>query len=59
MKTDPATKAYHNQYWSTEGFRPRGRTTLPIQRLLEENTSDVSTCLDVGCGDGRTMWDSG
>jgi methionine biosynthesis protein MetW len=59
MSVDSArVRDYYDRYWSPQGFEPLGRMTIPLRRLLEEHTSSVSVCLDVGCGDGGTtgLW---
>ena len=49
---------YYESYWSSEGFYPHGKIWPELQGLYNQYIPDGATCLDVGCGDGRTsgLW---
>jgi methionine biosynthesis protein MetW len=49
-------KAYYDSYWSDDGFQPvGGDLTPPLRNVMEQFVQPGSRCLDVGCGDGRTV----
>jgi SAM-dependent methyltransferase len=49
-------KAYYDRYWSDDGFQPvGGDLNPPLRALLERSIQPGARCLDVGCGDGRTV----
>lgn len=54
MAPDEDIKHYYETYWSAEGFNPLGRVIPALATLFEENVAPGSSCLDIGCGDGRT-----
>jgi len=45
---------YYERYWSKDGYNPRRTLPLPVAALLQRVMRPEMTCLDVGCGDGRT-----
>jgi SAM-dependent methyltransferase len=49
---------YYDRYWSdpavTEGAAHANELDGPVRRLVEDVVAPGTTCLDVGCGDGRT-----
>jgi ubiquinone/menaquinone biosynthesis C-methylase UbiE len=47
--------SYYETYWSEDGFCPHGKTWPELNALMKEFTSPNTRCLDVGCGDGRTI----
>ena len=49
------THSYYETYWSEDGFFPHGETWPELHALLEQFTAPNMKCLDVGCGDGRTI----
>lgn len=51
MQTTPE---YYETYWSSEGHCPVGALSDDMRRVFERHISRVDSCLDVGCGDGRT-----
>jgi SAM-dependent methyltransferase len=48
-------RGYYDAYWSSDGYFPNGRLTAQLERLLTPLISAAEHCLDVGCGDGRTL----
>jgi methionine biosynthesis protein MetW len=48
-------QAYYETYWSDDGFCPNGRTWPELLGLMQRYTRPNAQCLDVGCGDGRTV----
>jgi methionine biosynthesis protein MetW len=46
---------YYERYWSDAGSGFHGRTSADLGKLLRRHAPADSDCLDVGCGDGRTM----
>jgi SAM-dependent methyltransferase len=45
---------YYETYWSSAGHQPIGGLSGDVRRLFERHIGAGSSCLDVGCGDGRT-----
>jgi methionine biosynthesis protein MetW len=49
-------KSYYDTYWSDGGFQPVGGDLTPqLRSLLRRFVQSGARCLDVGCGDGRTV----
>ena len=55
-----ATQDYYETYWSPggTGYGLLHETYPELRQLLQASVSRTSSCLDVGCGDGRTcgLW---
>lgn len=49
-----SAKAYYERYWTPEGVLPSGPMDQKLWDLLEAHVRPDSSCLDIGCGDGRT-----
>src|SRR3954470_964288 len=50
-----STGEYYEHYWSNEGFQPLGSPTATLEKLFGERFRGARNCLDIGCGDGRTI----
>src|ERR1700674_1705799 len=52
------TRNYYETYWSSGGFCPHGTISPAACRLFERYVEKGSSCLDFGCGDGRSsgLW---
>lgn len=46
------TREFYEQYWSSEGFSPKGELASETRRLLERLVPPTARVVDVGCGDG-------
>src|SRR5437763_7141567 len=46
---------YYDTYWSANGSGFQGREYEPLHAAVAPFVGARSDCLDVGCGDGRTM----
>jgi methionine biosynthesis protein MetW len=46
---------YYDTYWSDSGAGFRGRECTAVEAMLGPYVGAESDCLDVGCGDGRTV----
>ncbi|MEN3284663.1 MAG: hypothetical protein V7607_5803 [Solirubrobacteraceae bacterium] len=46
---------YYERYWSDAGSGFHGRMNAQLGELLDTLAPPQSDCLDVGCGDGRTV----
>ena len=50
-----SVEAYYESYWSEEGFNPVRPVPTRLERLLATYLPRSGSCLDVGCGDGRSI----
>jgi SAM-dependent methyltransferase len=46
---------YYERYWSEEGFNPIRPVPDRLAKLLTTYLPERGSCLDVGCGDGRSI----
>jgi SAM-dependent methyltransferase len=46
---------YYERYWSEEGFNPIRPVPDRLAKLLTTYLPEHGSCLDVGCGDGRSI----
>lgn len=46
---------YYERYWSEEGFNPIRPVPNRLLTLLATHLPESGRCLDVGCGDGRSI----
>jgi SAM-dependent methyltransferase len=46
---------YYERYWSEEGFNPTRPISDRLHALLATHLPEDGRCLDVGCGDGRSI----
>jgi methionine biosynthesis protein MetW len=49
------SSCYYNTYWSGEVFQPRNDAGAQVAGIIEQYAGKARRCLDVGCGDGRTL----
>jgi methionine biosynthesis protein MetW len=50
-----SVEAYYERYWSEEGFNPVRPVSSRLEKLLAGHLPRDGSCLDVGCGDGRSI----
>jgi methionine biosynthesis protein MetW len=49
-----ANSTYYDTYWTKGGFNPRHELPSEVEAILASRVAGSSSCLDVGCGDGRS-----
>ena len=55
-KLEPVSvRQYYEHYWSEEGFNPIRPTSTRLHTVLGAHLRGSEQCLDVGCGDGRSI----
>ncbi len=50
----PPSGGYYERYWSSGGHSPTGGMYGELEEVLLAHVPSGASCLDVGCGDGRT-----
>jgi SAM-dependent methyltransferase len=54
-RTQVKVDSYYNDYWSDDGYQPRGTPSPYLRELIDAYVSPGTKVLDVGCGDGGTI----